>query len=123
MAMTSYGQSLALVLTGFLLGVIVAGARAPTVDVESKSIARYPHHTLLAHTPVWDILLDDRHPESGIALAQAGVIRIRVIDDVSSLHVMTYKFDDAVWQGRLLDVGNDGSVEVADITNGHCEAF
>lgn len=123
-------QSLGLVLAGFLIGIIVTNLDLGTKSDSSiaKSPSRlggseYGEYQRVAKTAVWDVLTEATGEGRSIVLAQNGYARVVVIDDKTALHVMTYKSDDPVWQGRLMDVGNDGTVEVADISFGRCEAF
>ena len=131
-------RSFGLVLAGFLLGVIVTGLNrnAGSGNAVSQTQGRgqgqvqggtYQHseinYQVVAQTGVWDILVEPSREGRSVALGQNGLVRVVVRDDQSALYVMTYKEDDPVWQGRLMDVGNDGSIEVADLSYGHCEAF
>ncbi len=122
-------QSLGLVLAGFVIGIIVANlgraGDAPGATVSGqKTNSSYPeNYNVVAQTGVWDVLTRSLEDGRSVALGQNGFVRVVVRDDESALYVMTYKPGDDVWQGRLMDVGNDGTVEVADISYGHCEAF
>ncbi len=119
-------------LAGFILGVIVAGqGRSPKSTGEkvnntgagneyAESASGYRQ---VAQSAVWDVFVEDTAEGRSIALGQQGQVRVVVRDDKSALYVMTYKPGDPVWQGRLMDVGNNGVVEVADLSYGHCEAF
>ncbi len=129
---SSLTQSLGLVLAGFLLGIIVASLnRSPAVweaaPVDGREDGAYressPDYRIVAQTGVWDVLVENSQEGRSVALGQNGLVRVVVRDDKSALYVMTYKAGDPVWQGRLMDVGNDGIVEVADLSYGHCEAF
>ena len=46
-----------------------------------------------------------------------------MIDDARTFYVMTHKHGAPHWEARLVDVGNDGSVEIANITGLSCEKF
>ena len=122
-------QSLGLVLAGFVIGIIVANlglaGGTPGSDTPGqKTNPSYPgSYMVVARTGVWDVLTRRSEDGRSVALGQNGFVRVVVRDDESALYVMTYKPGDDVWQGRLMDVGNDGTVEVADISYGHCEAF
>ena len=79
-------------------------------------------YSLLAKTAYWDILLPVGSNGRGVALGQKGLVRVTVLDDGPSLYVLTYKDKESgVFEGRLIDIGNDGTIEVADITGGQCE--
>lgn len=119
-------------LAGFLLGVIVASlnrnpAVLETASYDTRRDTDYqessPDYRIVAQTGVWDVLAENSQEGRSVALGQNGFLRVVVHDDKSALYVMTYKEGDPVWQGRLMDVGNDGIVEVADLSYGHCEAF
>lgn len=122
-----------LVLAGFLSGIIVAGLNQGTALIAEEAqplrsgvtpdYAATAGLEPVATTKAWDVLLDRKSEGRRIALAQNGQIRVVIHDDRSALHVFTYKSGDPVWQGRLMDVGNDGTIEVADISFGHCESF
>lgn len=121
-------QAFGLLVTGFILGIMVAGLNrgavtpAPSEYAHSTDYPGQENLQVIGVTDAWDILADKTHGKR-IALGQNGVIRVVVQDDTSALYVMTYKQGEPLWQGRLMDVGNDGTVEVADLTAGHCEAF
>ncbi len=125
-------RSLGLVLAGFILGTIVSNLNAGVENPGEPAVAPKPageyaqlasDYRKVAATAVWDVFVEDTADGRGIALGQDGLVRVEVRDDQSALYVMTYKAGDPVWQGRLMDVGNDGIVEVADLSYGHCEAF
>ena len=123
-------QSVGLVLAGFLIGVIVSnfgrGTDTPVTGTQwqNSRTAAYPsEYTVVSQTEVWDVLAGNSGDGRTIALGQEGFVRVVVQDDQSALYILTYKPGDDVWQGRLMDVGNDGTVEVADLSYGHCEAF
>ncbi|MFK8031666.1 MAG: hypothetical protein AB8G18_15625 [Gammaproteobacteria bacterium] len=126
----NFMQSLGLVLAGFLVGIIVTNinrvfpSAGPGESKQSGRVAEYSgDYQLLAQTAVWDVFAQTTTKGRSIVLGQKGLARVVVTDDQSALYVMTYKAGDPVWQGRLMDVGNDGTVEVADISFGRCEAF
>lgn len=130
-------RAVGLILTGFLAGVIImslsrntAAPRGSTADDAAGAVYRElaPEYEWIARTGVWDVLVEKSPEGRSIALGQRSPeqgahIRVVVRDDWSALYVMTFKSGDPVWQGRLMDVGNDGTVEVADLSYGHCEAF
>lgn len=128
---TTWLQSIGLLSLGFLLGIIVSGLR-PTAEAPrhgsrasgeiAGQVYSFPRdYRLVSRVGVWDVLASDIPGE--IALGQAGQVRVNVLDDVSALYVHTWRDGQTVWDGRLMDVGNDGTVEVADLSFGHCEAF
>ncbi len=129
---SSLTQSIGLVLAGFLVGVIVTSMNrnpntfqpASTDNRQGQDSPEYASsYRTVAQTGVWDVLVDNSGEGRSVARGQNGSLRVIVRDDKSALYVMTYKEGDPVWQGRLMDVGNDGIVEVADLSYGHCEAF
>lgn len=79
-------------------------------------------YSLLAKTAYWDILIPVGSNGRGISLGQKGVVRATILDDGPSLYVLTYKDKESrIFEGRLIDIGNDGTIEVANITGGQCE--
>lgn len=76
----------------------------------------------IAKTAHWDVLTSVNSSGREVALGQRGAVRVVVVDDGLSLYVLTYKNKDSrLYDGRLMDIGNDGTIEVANITGGQCE--
>ncbi len=76
----------------------------------------------IAKTVHWDVLTPANSSGREVALGQRGAVRVVVLDDGPSLYVLTYKNKDSrLYDGRLMDIGNDGTIEVANITGGQCE--
>ena len=111
----------------FILGAISTFIALPYVDSDYsyEQILLGGHKTtysLLAKTAYWDILIPVGSKGRGVSLGQKGVVRATILDDGPSLYVLTYKDKESrVFEGRLMDIGNDGTIEVANITGGQCE--
>ena len=111
----------------FILGVISTFVVLSHVDSDYsyEQIFLGGHKTkysLLAKTDYWDILIPVGSKGRGVALGQKGVVRATILDDGPSLYVLTYKNKESrTFEGRLIDIGNDGTIEVANISGGQCE--
>lgn len=125
-------RSVGLIMLGFIAGIIFSGLGTATQQ-EPASInthADYSHADLggqrvnylpLAYTGHWDIGTFAQGKQ--LAVGRDGRVQVVIIADKSALHVLTYGQNDALWEGRLVDFDGDGSIEVADISGGHCENF
>lgn len=123
-----------LVTLGFLLGIIVselpdlAEDRANTVrPVQAVQMLNWVGESV-GYSPVatsghWSLFKRDGAAERDIAIAWKDTIRVVLQNDGNAFYISTYKDASGTWEGRLVDFGNDGSVEIADISGGHCENF
>ena len=139
MTSSSWGKGLGLVMLGFLTGIVVSNLDAqpgslddPVIDAVAPPVPRYQRQNLAGDpveytvnysTPHWDVLTTAQGHAKEIALGQNGQVRVVVIDDARTFYVMTHKQGAPLWEARLVDVGNDGSVEIAGITGLSCEKF
>jgi hypothetical protein len=112
----------------FLIGVVgtyvaLSFSRSSEYNYERTSLEG--HKTIfesIAKTAHWDVLTPVNSSGREVALGQRGAVRVVVLDDGPSLYVLTYKNKDSrLYDGRLMDIGNDGTIEVANITGGQCE--
>ncbi len=86
--------------------------RTPTGELfEFRTIAKTDH---------WDVLVKTDSTGRDVSLGQNGQVRVTVLDDGPSLYVLTFKEGQDKWEGRLMDMGNDGTVEVANLTGREC---
>ena len=141
MRSTSWGKGLGLVSFGFLCGIIVSSLNisaikppdfkvadtkptASDIDYKQQNLAGDSvAYSVLSSTKHWDVLVPRETDGKTIALGKNGEVRVLVIDDIHALHVLTHYDGSRLWEGRLIDLGHDGTVEVADISGGHCENF
>lgn len=112
----------------FLVGVIgtyVVMSFSPSSEYSYERTSLEGHKTIfkpIAKTAHWDVLTPTNSSGREVALGQRGTVRVTVLDDGPSLYVLTYKGKDSrLYDGRLLDIGNDGTIEIANITGGQCE--
>lgn len=112
----------------FLIGVVgtyVALPLSRSSEHNYEQISLEGHKIIfgsIAKTAHWDVLTPVNSSGREVALGQHGAVRVVVLDDGPSLYVLTYKNKDSrLYDGRLMDIGNDGTIEVANITGGQCE--
>lgn len=88
------------------------------IDLEGQKTS----FEVIAKTLHWDILTPVHSNGREVALGQRGAVRVIVLDDGPSLYALTYKSKDSrLYEGRLIDIGNDGTIEVANITGKQCD--
>ncbi len=116
------------ITAAFLIGVVgtyvaLSFLRSSEYNYERTSLDGHKtEYESIAKTAHWDVLTSMSSSGRGIALGQHGSVRVTVLDDGPSLYVLTYKNKGSrLYEGRLIDIGNDGTIEVANITGGQCE--
>ncbi|NNF15855.1 MAG: hypothetical protein HKN70_03865 [Gammaproteobacteria bacterium] len=125
-------RSTGLIMLGFIIGIIVSGLgkTSPQPRLAIMPAADYSHtdfgsrpvvYEPLASSGYWDVVSTAKGRQ--VALGRDGRVRVVVIADKDALHVMAYGQDKSLWEGRLVDFDGDGSIEIADISGGHCENF
>ena len=106
----------------FVVGVGV-GVAGKTFQYSQQSVnGDKIEYKVVASTGYWDVLVPEGGSGRSVSLGQEGMVRVSVLDDGPSLYVLTYKKGKALWEGRLIDIGNDGTIEVANISGKQCES-
>ena len=124
----SMTHPLIVIAASFIVGAaftyaVLQGKRATDFTYEQASLEGHKtSFELLTKTAHWDVLTPTKSNGRGVALGQNGAVRVVVFDDGPSLYVLTYKDKNSrIYDGRLMDIGNDGTIEVANITGKQCE--
>ncbi len=128
-------RAVGLVTLGFILGVVVSqlefspddpsvGSPTQTASLQLLNWVGDPlTFTSVDPSGRWRLLSREDHENSAIAIAADNRIRVVIHDDGHSSYYTVYDDSTASWQGRLIDFGNNGKIEVADISYGQCEQF
>ena len=80
-------------------------------------------YEVLCKTEHWDILTARgvNGAGRGVSMGQEGLVRVTVLDDGPTLYVLTYRKGKKNWEGRLMDMGNDGTIDIVNGTDFGCE--
>ena len=114
-------KNIFIVFTVFIFGIGVGFAAKPTPYKQTTLEGNVIEYETIASTEYWDILTGKGLSGRDIALGQNGFVKVVILDDGHTLYVLTYKKDKLLWEGRLVDLGNDGTVEIANISGKQCE--
>ena len=107
-----------LLLLVFIGGTVV-GAATTTYKQETLS-GETVEYKVIGSTTKWDLLEPKDGEGETVSLGNNGKVKVTVIDNETVLYVLTWKEGNPIYEGRLIDFGNDGTIEVANITGGQC---
>ncbi len=107
-----------LLILVFISGTVI-GAAATKYKQKTLS-GETVEYRVIGSTKKWDLLEPENSEGETVSLGKNGKVKVTVIDNESVLYVLTWKEGNPIYEGRLIDFGNDGTIEVANITGGQC---